>query len=523
VEKGQFSLLGRKTGFTARLLIYRLACGRAGPGWSKDFFEVIETGGALLRSPCFVQGYSNREGVAAVRWLLARRWQAFLVAALASIFVLPSAASAAPTFLTAATLSDPGQDGFEPEVAQDGSGNVYAVWTRSDGTNFRVQYSTRTPAGSWSAPVTLSDAGQSASTPEISSDAAGNVLVGWTRSDGTNGRIQAAFKPAGGSFLAPVTVSAAGGDATEPDVSMDAAGKGLLVWQRFDGSFLRIQAAIRSAGAGGSFGVTSTLSAPGQTAFSPRATAGADVDANAAICWSRSDGATPVANLRVQCSRRRDVAGYPRPKAGSPFRISMVPAYNTCGSPNRVHAAPLNFSSCAPPVRSSAVLTTGSPDSNGFAANQNTAAVKYTVINGNDLTEADEADVKITVAVNDVRTNPGGLDYTGQLGVRHELVITDRSNSVEAPEPGTTQTFNFEYPVQCVLTTSTTIGGQCDLNTTADAVLPGMVLEGRRTMWNIGQVQIRDAGPNGTGYASCPPTCGDGDEGTYLRQGVFAP
>ena len=81
--------------------------------------------------------------------LLARRWQALLVVALASIFVLPSAAFAAPTFLTAATISDPGQDGFEPEVAQDGAGNVYAVWTRSDGTNFRVQYASRTPNGNW--------------------------------------------------------------------------------------------------------------------------------------------------------------------------------------------------------------------------------------------------------------------------------------------------------------------------------------------------------------------------------------
>jgi aldehyde:ferredoxin oxidoreductase len=40
---------------------------------------------------------------------------------------------------------------------------------------------------------------------------------------------------------------------------------------------------------------------------------------------------------------------------------------------------------------------------------------------------------------------------------------------------------------------------------------------------NDDQVEIRDAGPNGTGYANCPPTCGDGDETTYLRQGVFVP
>jgi hypothetical protein len=37
-------------------------------------------------------------------------------------------------------------------------------------------------------------------------------------------------------------------------------------------------------------------------------------------------------------------------------------------------------------------------------------------------------------------------------------------------------------------------------------------------------VEVRDAGPNGTGYGSgCPSACGDGDEQTFMRQGVFVP
>jgi hypothetical protein len=74
-----------------------------------------------------------------------------------------------------------------------------------------------------------------------------------------------------------------------------------------------------------------------------------------------------------------------------------------------------------------------------------------------------------------------------------------------------------------VATTSTTIGSSCDLNSTADALIPGSVLESNRAIWEIGQVTIKDAGPNNTGYASCPPTCGDGDESTFLRQGIFIP
>jgi hypothetical protein len=79
-------------------------------------------------------------------------------------------------------------------------------------------------------------------------------------------------------------------------------------------------------------------------------------------------------------------------------------------------------------------------------------------------------------------------------------------------------------PVSCVGTAASTIGSHCALNTTVDALIPGAIREGKRAVWQLGQVSVRDAGPNGTGYGSgCPATCGDGDERTFLRQGIFVP
>jgi hypothetical protein len=104
-----------------------------------------------------------------------------------------------------------------------------------------------------------------------------------------------------------------------------------------------------------------------------------------------------------------------------------------------------------------------------------------------------------------------------------DLRITDQNNAAERPEPGTVQNFEYRFPIDCVATAPTTIGSSCNLSTTADALIPATVLEGKRSIWEIGQVAIRDAGPNGTGYASCPPTCGDGDETTFLREGIFVP
>jgi hypothetical protein len=427
-------------------------------------------------------------------------------------------AGATPTFLTPVELSAAGQDGFEPDVAVDSSGNVIAVWTRSDGTNTRIQYATRTATSAWSAPLSISDPGQNASDSNVAIDPSGNALVAWSRSDGTNIRIQAAFRPAGGSFAAPVTVSDPGFDATKPEVDFDASGKALLTWQRFDGTKLRVQATTRSAGAGGTFANETTLSEGGQDAFEPRADAGPDVDANAAIVWTRSDGS----KLRVQAARRRDVVGFPRPRGATPLRAALVPGYNSCSSPNRTHGPALAFGSCAPPVRSSSVLTVGTPDANTFAANS-IGFVKLDVIAGDVNTTPDEADVAITLSISDVRNNPSGTDYTGRLGVTTSLRITDNANADERPEPATVQSIPLEFAVQCAATGDTTTGGLCTANTTYDALVPGAVQERMRAIWELSQIQVKDAGPNGTGYASCPPTCGDGDETVFMRQGVFVP
>jgi hypothetical protein len=171
---------------------------------------------------------------------------------------------------------------------------------------------------------------------------------------------------------------------------------------------------------------------------------------------------------------------------------------------------------------SSSVLTVGTPDVNGFAANFS-GFVKYTVINGDPATEADEADVRLNVSLTDIRNNPSGSDYVGRVLATADLQITDQNNAAETPEPGTLQTFKYQFPVDCTATALTTIGSSCSLDTTADALVPGTVLESKRTIWEIGQVSIKDAGPNGTGYTNCPPICGDGDETTFLRAGVFVP
>ena len=46
-------------------------------------------------------------------------------------------------------------------------------------------------------------------------------------------------------------------------------------------------------------------------------------------------------------------ASHPRPIGASPIRVPLVPAYNACTAPNRMHGPPLAFSSCNPPGQAS--------------------------------------------------------------------------------------------------------------------------------------------------------------------------
>jgi hypothetical protein len=436
----------------------------------------------------------------------AARWQLFILAFVVALLI-PAVAQATPTWLSAINISDPGQDGFEPEVAVAPDGTVIAVWTRSDGTIFRVQSANRTPSGAWSTAQTISDANAAASGPDIAIDSSGNAISAWTQSDGTNLRIRAAFKPAGSNFQTDVPVSAAGQDASAPDVSFDNAGNALVTWQRSDGTNLRVQAAIRTPGPSGTFGAVSTLSPSGQDAFEPRAAAGPSVDSNGVVVWTRSDGT----NLRVQSSRRRDVVGYARPKGATPTRLSLVPAFNQCLTPNRVHGAPLASGSCAPPQQASSILTIGTPDApgNGQAANFS-GSVRYSNLS---------SDVKLDASMTDVRNNPSLTDYTGNLRVSTNLQITDQLNSAETPEPGTVQTFKYTFDVPCTTTASTSIGSTCSVSTTANTLVPGTVVSGFRSIWALGQVEVKDPGPDGI-FNSPSPTP---DDGTFARQGVYVP
>jgi Tol biopolymer transport system component len=209
--------------------------------------------------------------------------------------------------------------------------------------------------------------------------------------------------------------------------------------------------------------------------------------------------------------------GHVRPKGASPIRVSLVPAYLPCEEPNRTHGPPLAFSSCGPPQPQSSLLTVGTADSNG-ASTKSIGFVRFRVFRGDPSTLEDEADVAVEVDMTDVRCRLAGFsctggalsDYTGELQGRATLRITDRYNGPVPDDPATTEDiFPFTWPVPCSPTPDTTVGSSCSIDTTLEALRPGSVVEQKRSVWQLDQIEIRDGGVD--------------DFTLFAVQGVFVP
>ena len=138
--------------------------------------------------------------------------------------------------------------------------------------------------------------------------------------------------------------------------------------------------------------------------------------------------------------------------------------------------------------------------------------------------------MNITTGLTDIRcktaiamcgaANAGaGADYVGEVRASMSLRLTDRLNGTTpagGTEAGTVQDSQFAFNVPCVTTTSTAIGGQCSITTSANAVTPGFVKSGVRSLWQLGSIQVFDGGADGQGLTT-------GDNQLFMDQGVFTP
>ena len=83
-------------------------------------------------------------------------------------------------------------------------------------------------------------------------------------------------------------------------------------------------------------------------------------------------------------------------------------------------------------------------------------------------------------------------DYTGELEATTTVRVTDRVGG-PASEAATVTDVVFPVTVPCTAT-ATAPGATCAVTTSFDAVVPGTVPEGKRTIWQLEQVRVDDGG-----------------------------
>jgi acetyl esterase/lipase len=217
----------------------------------------------------------------------------------------------------------------------------------------------------------------------------------------------------------------------------------------------------------------------------------------------------------------RDYAldGYARPKSATPINMTLVPAYDPCiagATDNAEHGAPLAAPSCSPPTPASEFVTVGTPDANGNAPNSNGLVTLKTLGESPiDPNNGDQADIQINASITDVFNRSDLTDYTGELLGVLRLQVTDRLNGAFEDYPGTASDLMLTFNVNC-LATAGSEGSDCSAATTADSVLPGVVREGKRAVWEIPQFELFDGGPDGDADTS-------GDVELFAVPGLFAP
>jgi hypothetical protein len=161
-----------------------------------------------------------------------------------------------------------------------------AVWSEFEGASLRAIAAFRPKGGAFGSPVTLSTAGKDGFEPDVGVDERGNSVVTWTEGDLAAGGAPAvmwAFKPRTKGFSGAAQLSPAGLPASGGRVATDDHDNAVAVWIAGDTESVA-QAAFRREGK--RFGAAQTISAPGadepQVVFDERR--------NALAVWTRFVG-----------------------------------------------------------------------------------------------------------------------------------------------------------------------------------------------------------------------------------------
>ncbi|HEY7255609.1 MAG TPA: PKD domain-containing protein [Solirubrobacterales bacterium] len=188
----------------------------------------------------------------------------------------------------------------EPSVAIDPAGDVVVSWRYFDGEDEVIEAAERPAGGTFSEPEVISSTGIDSSETEVAMDGSGNAIAVWEEFEATESIVRASLRPPGGEFEAPEDLSESGKSSFGPEIAMTPAGLATVVWTRAEEEELSIQTSSRPPG--GAFSAPVNVTPASENSTSPVDTDLKMNDAgDAVVAWpGRANGGEPVVKAAVR-------------------------------------------------------------------------------------------------------------------------------------------------------------------------------------------------------------------------------
>lgn len=199
---------------------------------------------------------------------------------------------------------------FYPTLTTDGLGEAFAAWySEGDGT---VSVATRgAGAAAFADPVVLPSSGSdfSQGAPKLAASPLGNAAVLFLRRDAGGQHAYVSYRPAGGTFGPPESITAPGDTVTQIPRSIAVNDAGVVVAGYLQDGYARV--AVRSPGADGTWDEPEALGEPNDGWSWRMPLVGLDALGNAVAVWGQGGADAPAA-LHAAFRRPGGVFGAPQ-------------------------------------------------------------------------------------------------------------------------------------------------------------------------------------------------------------------
>ncbi len=178
------------------------------------------------------------------------------------------------------------------DVAMDARGDTLLVWVQHNGENSLIEAAWRPAGGAFSTPTTLSPLGASVSSPVVAMDPEGDATVAWISAFS----VEITGRSASGLFTTPATAFPFDNFVFNPVVAMDSKGDATVAWTWNNGGFDTTEVTSQSAG-----GTFSSPTAVSSFSFGSATTPAIAMDpqGDATVAWSQNEPIKKISLIQM--------------------------------------------------------------------------------------------------------------------------------------------------------------------------------------------------------------------------------